>query len=213
MWWRYVNYVKIHLKTRFPIFASRCSWFVLLCLMVVKVTSVADLHPHGSTWFWSPVSVSGIRIPNADSRCGCRSRSSYSKIQKYKNLDTYTITNTALSDKKLKFSNILLLFKKSVYFKDFFYYYLAGHSLVRAWIHMWSKLWNPLKPTSHSLNFEWLNASDPVKKTTKCTARGIPEVENQSQVYRFQVYFSWYIFRILDNIFTRQNYLSLRAMA
>ncbi len=32
--------------------------------------SVVDPHPHGSAWFWSPGSASGIRILNADSRCG-----------------------------------------------------------------------------------------------------------------------------------------------
>ncbi len=32
------------------------------------------------------------------------------------------------------FSNILLLFKKSVYTEDFLYYYLAHHSSVRPWI-------------------------------------------------------------------------------
>ncbi len=49
--------------------------------------------------------VSWIRIPNADSRCGCGSESSYEISIKNK------IINTVSCDKKLEFLNILLLFK------------------------------------------------------------------------------------------------------
>jgi hypothetical protein len=42
------------------------------------------------------------------------------------------ILSLTLCDKKLKFLNILLLFTKSVYFKDFLCYYLARYSSVTA---------------------------------------------------------------------------------
>jgi hypothetical protein len=70
-------------------------------------TSVADPHPHPheSAWFWSPGSASGIRIPNADSRCGCGSGINYVKI--------------APMIKKLKFLNISLVYFKGKVQREF----------------------------------------------------------------------------------------------
>jgi hypothetical protein len=55
--------------------------------------SVANLHPHPSTWFWSPGSASGIRILNADSRCGCGFKLSSEKLVPRKDHQYYVIKN------------------------------------------------------------------------------------------------------------------------
>jgi hypothetical protein len=77
----------------------------LLKLLKVHNGSVADPHPDESAWFGSPGSASGIRIPNADSSCGCGSGINYVKIAPMK--------------KKLKFLNISLVYFKGKVQREF----------------------------------------------------------------------------------------------
>ncbi len=67
-------------------------------IFCIKQSALADMHPHPheSAWFWSPGSASGIRIPNADSRCGCGFGLSSVKISAEKR-------SPILCDKKCKF--------------------------------------------------------------------------------------------------------------
>jgi hypothetical protein len=80
---------------------------VIRDLYSILMCNVADPHPHphGSICFWSPGSASGIRIPNADSRCGCGSGISYVKI--------------STDEKKIKILNILLVYCKGTVQREF----------------------------------------------------------------------------------------------
>ncbi len=88
-------------------------WQIRIFCIVLFFVADPYPHPHGSAWFCSPGSSSGIRIPNADSRFGSGPKSSYVKITA-----EILITNTIINIMWYKIFKHFVAFQKSVYFKS-----------------------------------------------------------------------------------------------